>query len=147
MRLRGELCDILLEASDGSRHRAHRLVLSCLRYGPGRIGWVVGSGSLLNLWSGVRGVSGLPFSDYRASFRGSQRTSQHRRPVISTGSQGSNRTGICLVYRVKLVDHTGRNRLSAESWPGGDLRSSRLHVWGGAAWLAGLFASKALSSE
>ncbi len=41
----------------------------------------------------------------------------------------------------------GRNRLSAESWLGGDNRLGRLNMWGGAAWLSGLVATLALLPE
>ena len=39
---------------------------------------------------------------------------------------------------------TGRYRLLAESWLGGDNRSGRLNMWGGVAWFSGLVASVAL---
>ncbi len=41
----------------------------------------------------------------------------------------------------------GRNRLSAESWLGGDDRLGRLNMWGGAALLSGLVATLALLPE
>ncbi len=39
---------------------------------------------------------------------------------------------------------TGRYRLSAEPWLGGDNHLGRLNLWGGAAWLSGLVATLAL---
>ncbi len=53
--------------------------------------------------------------------------------------------------RIRVVkpryEKTGRNRLSAESWLGGDNRLGRLNMWGGAAGLSGIVATLALLPE
>ncbi len=48
---------------------------------------------------------------------------------------------------LKAHPGTGLNRLSAESWLGGDNRFGRLNISGGAAWLSGLVATLALLPE
>jgi hypothetical protein len=49
------------------------------------------------------------------------------------------------VFSITILQ--GQNSLSAESWLKGDNCLSRLHMWGGAAWLSDLIASLALLPE
>ncbi len=57
------------------------------------------------------------------------------KPPLSCGM------GACITSNKMLP---GRNRLSAETWLGGDNRLGRLNLWGGAAWRFGLVATLAL---
>ncbi len=71
------------------------------------------------------------------------------RPSAGVGRSdpGKQELNILVAKAIWACSVTGRNRLSAEPWLGGDNRLGILNLWGGAAWLSGLVASLALLSE
>ena len=70
---------------------------------------------------------------------------------VAGGRNKISQAGLAIEYLIpRYREHlagTGRNRLSAEPWLGGDNRLGRLNLWGGAAWLSGLVATLTLLPE